>query len=312
MKKLSTLMLIGAISLSCTTGCVTLLAGGAAAVGTTMVATDSRTTGTMIDDESIEMKSSKIISNNREIYEASKIDAASVNGKVLLSGQCQDPEYVAYIVDRVSKVPQVREVINRIENIPPVSMGQRSTDSWITTKVKTQLLFGEKINSNRFKVITENNTVFLLGLVTQSEANRAVNVARTTDGVKKVVKVFDYISENSKVAKIFNNDTSNDVPGSGSSQVNNAAVEESVGNSANEAPIYYEEVQMQEQPIVAPSIIQEPATVVAPSTTTVTPVVVSDTVTSTDPRVKPYIPDVSDTVAPVSTTTSDDDSFIIE
>lgn len=291
MKKLTSLLFVGLATLTCNTGCVALLSAGA--VGTSaIVASDSRTTGTMIDDESIELKSLNILSNNREIYNASKLEATSVNGRVLVTGQCRDKEYLSYINDRISKLPQVKEVINKVENIEPVSMGQRTEDSWITTKVKTQLLFGKEINSGRFKVITENSIVYLIGVVTQSEANRAINVTRQISGVKKVVKVFDYITEDSKVSQIFKDDGSAASSNTGS----NAEVSSAGSNTSENAPIYYEETTTIEQP----TTIQQSVVNTTPVNNTSNSTIVADPIGNT-------------TVAPAGTSdTSADDSFIIE
>lgn len=200
MKKLVNLMLIGTLTSLCGTGCTALIAGGVIGAGAT-VAADSRTAGAMVDDESIEIKSGKYLSNNREIYEQSKLEATSVNGTVLLTGQCLDQDYIDYIVQRVSAIPKVKRVINRIEKIEPLSLSDRSHDTWLTTKVKTQLLFGEKINSGRFKVVSENSVVYLIGIVNHSEANRAINVVREIDGVKKVVPIFEFY-EDAKKAEV--------------------------------------------------------------------------------------------------------------
>lgn len=251
MKKLSLLVLVCSLSLI-NTGCVALFAGGAVGTGA-VVAADSRSTGTMIDDEAIELRSVNIVSNNREIYSASKIDVTSVNGRVLLTGQCKDQDYINYIEDRISKLPQVKEVINRIAKIETVSISQRAFDTWLTSKVKTQLLFGEEINSGRFKVITENNTVYLLGVVSKDEAARAVNVARNVDGVVKVVKVFEYLSENSKVAPIFKENKTDDY--SNTTTSNKPVSISSAGSNASEdIPIYYEEASIIEQPVSSTSI----------------------------------------------------------
>lgn len=267
MLKLKALGLICATTLMFNTGCVALLAGGAAGTGL-VVANDSRTVGTMIDDESIELKSVNIISNNREIYNASKVDAASVNGRVLLTGQCQDSNYIHYIITNIKQIPQVREVINQIDQIPPVGMGVRTSDSWITTKVKTQLLFGKDINSGRFKVITENGVVYLLGLVTKDESNRALNVARRVDGVKKVVKVFELLPEEAKVSEIFKKEETQvesvkPVTNTNTVEVTTAGDTSSIEN----APIYFEEQNAVENPISG--------------TTTTTPANTSNTIIET-------------------------------
>ncbi|MBO6009265.1 MAG: BON domain-containing protein [Ruminobacter sp.] len=250
MNRFASLLMLGAFSVMTTTGCTAILAGSAIGAGA-VVAADGRTVGTMVDDEGIELKASKYLSNNREIYEASKLDATSVNGNVLLTGQCRDKEYIEYIVTRVKGIPEVKNVINRIEMIEPLGMSERSTDTWITTKVKTQLLFGQQINSGRFKVITENRVVYLIGVVNHSEANRAVNVARGIDGVKKVVKIFEYM-EDKGTANVVNGDAAA-APSSSSGASNNAAP------GASESPAFYEDNSIMEQPVTMNSGTQSSA-----------------------------------------------------
>ncbi len=145
----------------------------------------------------------------------------------------------------------LNEVINRIEKIPPVSLSQKTSDSWITTKAKTQLLFGKDINSGRFKVITENGVIYLIGLVTKSEGNRAVNVARGISGVKKVVKIFDYISDESKVAKIIREDSDSVKTFEPSQNQQVLAPVDEAGNATGTEnnPIIYEESSIIEQPL---------------------------------------------------------------
>lgn len=246
MNRFASLLMLGAFSVMTTTGCTAILAGSAIGAGA-VVAADGRTVGTMVDDEGIELKASKYLSNNREIYEASKLDATSVNGNVLLTGQCRDKEYIEYIVTRVKAIPEVKNVINRIEMIEPLGMSERSTDTWITTKVKTQLLFGQQINSGRFKVITENRVVYLIGVVNHSEANRAVNVARGIDGVKKVVKIFEYM-EDKGTANVVNGDAATAPSSSSSSGASNTATP-----AAAESPVFYEDNSIMEQPVTMSS-----------------------------------------------------------
>ena len=248
MNRIASLLMLGVFTAVTASGCTALLAGSAIGAGA-VVAADSRTVGTMVDDEAIEHKSNKYLSNNREIYEASKLDATSVNGIVLLTGQCRDKEYIEYIVSRVKTIPEVRKIVNRIEMIEPLSMSDRSTDTWITTKVKTQLLFGQEINSGRFKVITENRVVYLIGLVNHSEANRAVNVVRGIDGVKKVVKIFEYLDERGQAAVVG----AGDVPASSASSAAPA-----VTAPAADTPVFQEDSTIMEQP-VSPAVTAAPA-----------------------------------------------------
>ncbi len=293
------------------TGCATALIGASAVGAGSMIAADSRSTGSMIDDEAIELRGEKVLSNNREQSEASNLDIYSVNGIVLLAGQCPYKEYIEYINDRVSKIDGVKKVYNYIEQTQPVSMGQSSQDSWITSKVKTGLLFGEKINSGRFKVVTENSVVYLLGYVTRDEAARAVYVTKDISGVRKIVKLFDYIEDNSGNAPVYGtqgtSNAANEVQPNGATVT--TGTQTTTGSQANQLsePTYFEETNTLEQPTTLPvRETVEPVNVVQPSTSssssTVTPVV---TTPSSGPIEVP-VP------AAGTVNNSVDDSFIIE
>ncbi len=242
MKKILLASAVAAVISMSTTGCVTPVVLAGTAIGASaVVATDQRTTGTMIDDKSIEIKAASIIKNNEKIAKESKLEATSVNGTVLLTGQCLNQKYVDFIVENVKKIDGVDRVINKITIEESISLGRRADDTWITTKVKTQLLFGEEINSGRFKVLTENGVVYLIGLVTKDESIRAVNVASQISGVLKVVKIFEYISVDSKVKPIFIEDES---PMTLKETYVEDVVEPSSSNKSigtEDAPIYYEE-----------------------------------------------------------------------
>ena len=335
--RISRIMLLGAAMAVANTGCVTALVGAGAvgAVGAgTMIAADSRSTGSMIDDESIELKGARIVSNNREISSASRIDVVSVNGIVVLTGQCPDKEYIGYVKDRVSKLDGVKKVYNYIENVEPVSLGQRSQDSWITSKVKTGLLFGEKINSGRFKVVTENSVVYLLGYVTRDEAARAVYVTRDISGVRKIVKLFDYMSDNANPAPIFGegdrSNASNEV-GVGTEPASAARRKEE--SSATAAPVYREEPTVLEEALPVEAERPQPVTVREPEAAERQPVPVTDILRDSSGSVikpvpkpvqnpdsgagprkaTPLIEDVNiRNTAPAGVVTDDDDSFIIE
>lgn len=266
LRRISRIMLLGALAASLNTGCVTALigAGAVGAVGAgSMIAADSRTAGTMIDDEAIELKGSRIISNNRELSRASKVEIVSVNGIVLLAGQCRYPDYVKYIKEKVAKLDGVKKVYSYIEDIEPVSLGQRSQDSWITSKVKTGLLFGEKINSGRFKVVTENSVVYLLGYVTRDEAARAVYVSKNIDGVRKIVRLFDYMGENEHPAPIFG-EGDNPAEASGDAAGTSPAADKSSSSGAA-APVYHEESYALEDALPVNEAQPEPAVTESPA-----------------------------------------------
>lgn len=174
-------------------GCSAPVMFGGAVAGGAAVATDPRTTGTLIDDQGIEVKiASEIGENEPVINERAHIAPTSYNGIVLLTGEAPEK----WMIERVSKiarsVPKVRHVYNEVIVAEPSSLGQRSRDTWLTTKVKSKLLADEQVDSSRLKVVTERDVVYLMGLTSRAQAERAATIARNTDGVKVVVKVIEY------------------------------------------------------------------------------------------------------------------------
>ena len=189
MRVIPLLVLLGSVSLL--QGCAGVFVAGAAT--TAAVANDRRTVGSVIDDQNIEMKSSSAISSRKDINNASRISATSVNGKVLLVGQTPYSQYSRDVEKQIARSDGVRYIYNELRIRKPIDLGQQTTDSWITSKVKSQMLTTKGIDSTHFKVVTENGEVFLMGLVTRDEASRAVELTRKVSGVKKVIKVFEYI-----------------------------------------------------------------------------------------------------------------------
>lgn len=172
--------------------CAPVVVGGAAATGTA-VAIDRRTAGTMVDDQAVELKTLDAILSDKDLYEQTHISSTSFNGLVLLTGQAPRAELRERAERIVSAYPEVRRVVNEITVSAPNSVMTRTSDTWITTKVKT-LMFAEKdFNGNNVKVVTENGTVYLMGLVRRAESDKAVAIARQVKGVQRVVKVFEYI-----------------------------------------------------------------------------------------------------------------------
>lgn len=176
-------------------GCATAVVGGAAAgVG---AAHDRRTVGTYIDDEIIELKIMDAFISDKELYDQSHINATSYNNIVLLSGETPTEVLRGRAYSMASAFPKVRKVHNELALAAPSSLLTRSSDTWITTKVKINLFNIEGIKGfdpSRIKVISENGTVFLMGLVTQTEADAATNATRTVKGVQRVVKLFEYLN----------------------------------------------------------------------------------------------------------------------
>jgi osmotically-inducible protein OsmY len=171
--------------------CVPAVVGGAA-VGGSVVA-DRRTSGVYVEDENIELKAVRKMETN--LGEQSHVNVTSFNRNVLLTGEVPDAARKTLAENLMKEVEQVRDVTNEIVIAPKTDIGVRTNDTYITTKVKTQFLTENKFQANYVKVVTENSVVYLLGLVTQAEADAAVEIARNTEGVSKVVKVFEYIKQ---------------------------------------------------------------------------------------------------------------------
>jgi osmotically-inducible protein OsmY len=174
------------------------LAGCAAAVGAgaasgAVAATDRRSTGTFVDDELIEWKVLKSLSDNAELWRQGHINVTSYNNMVLLSGEVPSEPLKGAADDAARTHPKVRGVFNELTIAAPSSLLSRSSDTVVTGKVKTALLTQQETLATRVKVVTENGTVFLMGLVTQAEAANITEVTRRVGGVQRVVRLFEYL-----------------------------------------------------------------------------------------------------------------------
>jgi osmotically-inducible protein OsmY len=171
-------------------GCVAVVAGTAAT--SVMVAQDRRTAGTIVEDKSIQLKAMKII--ERIAYRNSQVhvSAISYNNCVLLVGQVPTQQMRIHIEQSVRKIKKIKALHNEISVKIPTPLAVRSSDSWITTRIKAEMAIEKDFNPTRVKVITENGIVYLLGIVKASEEPIAVDIARHTKGVRKVVKIFEY------------------------------------------------------------------------------------------------------------------------
>ena len=171
-------------------GCTAAVVAGAA-VGGIMVASDRRTVGTITEDEGIELKASGRIGERYK--DSAHVNVTSYNRMVLLTGEVPDAA-ARTEVERIARgVENVRGVYNETIVAGTSSFTARSNDSIITSKVKGRFLDAGKFNAVHVKVVTENSVVFLLGLVKKQEAADATELARTTSGVQKVVRVFEYL-----------------------------------------------------------------------------------------------------------------------
>ena len=181
-----------ALSSTLLSGCGALIVGGVV-VGSAMVATDRRTTGAQVDDETIEVKSS---SRMMETFgDRARVNTTSYNRMVLLTGEVPTDADKTTAEQTVARVPNVASVVNELTVGPLNTFGERSKDTYVTTKVKASLVDAKDLFANSIKVTTHRGVVYLMGRVTEREANRAAEVARGVSGVAKVVRVFEVISE---------------------------------------------------------------------------------------------------------------------
>lgn len=172
-------------------GCVAAVIGGGAVAA--KVATDPRTTGTQIDDETLEFKVENAVEKDAQIKAEGRVNAVSYNGRVLLIGQVPNSDVKDTATALAKGVEGVNEVYNELTVSPKISFAQISKDSWLTTQVKSKMFVDGRVKATDVKVISENGEVFLLGNVTQSQANVAADIASKISGVKKVIKVFKYL-----------------------------------------------------------------------------------------------------------------------
>ena len=172
-------------------GCAPLVLGGAVVGG--MVAADRRTSGAQLEDQSIELKSINRIS--ALVGERGHVNVTSYNRMVLITGEVATEADKAAVEQAVGQIDNVRSIVNELAVMPPTSIGSRSNDVVLTSKVKASLIDAKDLQANAFKVVTERGQVFLMGRVTEREAARASDVARSISGVQKVIRVFEIVTE---------------------------------------------------------------------------------------------------------------------
>ncbi|WP_343730928.1 BON domain-containing protein [Duganella sp.] len=183
-------VLCGAM-LASLSGCVALVAGGA--ISGTLAASDRRTFGAQTEDRAIEVKAA--IKVNNVGGDAAHVNINSFNRRALLTGEVRDEAMKAQIEREIRGIEGVIDVINELDIAGPSSYTSRSNDTLITTKVKASLVDAKDISANSYQVVTERGVVYLQGRVTQREGQIGADIARGVSGVTKVVKVFEYITE---------------------------------------------------------------------------------------------------------------------
>ena len=171
--------------------CAPLIVGGAM-VGGGLVATDRRTAGTQLEDEGIELRAASRI---RELATLGQVSVTSYNRLVLLTGEVPGANERAQVEQAVARVENVRGVVNEVVIAPNSSLSSRTADSGLAAKVKLTLVDAKDVQANAYKVVAERRVVYLMGRVTEREANRGAELASQVSGVDKVVKVFEIVSE---------------------------------------------------------------------------------------------------------------------
>ena len=184
------LVLVGG-TMGALTACFPLVMGGAVVTG--MVATDRRTTGTVVEDEGIELRAASRIREN--VDERGHVNVTSYNRQVLLTGEVASAQDKQLAEQIVSGVDNVRHVVNELAVLGNSTLTQRSSDSLVTGRVKAALLDAKDLFVNAFKITTERGTVYMMGRVTAREAARATEVISATTGVQRVVRILETISE---------------------------------------------------------------------------------------------------------------------
>jgi osmotically-inducible protein OsmY len=168
-----------------------LMFGGV--IGGAMVASDRRTAGIQVEDETIEQRSATAIRENFGSKE--HINITSYNRQVLISGEVSNDTVRRQVESLIGRVENVRAVVNELAIGPASSTGDRASDVLLVAKVKASMVDTEDVFANVYKVVGERGTIYLMGRVTQREAKRATDVVRGVSGVKRVVRVFEYITE---------------------------------------------------------------------------------------------------------------------
>ena len=192
-QRLAIALASGTVLVAGLSACVPLVVGGAAAVGVGMVATDRRSSGAQLDDQGIELRAAARVREiaNDNMY----VSVTSYNRQVLLTGAVGSEADRRRVEDVVQRVDNVRSVVNELTIGQPSTFQDRSNDVFISGKIKASLLDAKDIFANSFKVVTERGVVYLMGIATRRETDRATEIARGISGVQKVVRVVEVVSE---------------------------------------------------------------------------------------------------------------------
>lgn len=183
---------LGAVCLGAALSACAPVVIGTAAVGV-LVATDRRTSGAQLEDETIQLRAAGRI--RESVGDRVHVNVNSYNRQVLLTGEVPSPQDRQLVEQIVSRVENVRSIVNELAVMGNSTLTQRSSDTLVTGRVKAAMVDAKDLFANAFKVVTERGTTYLMGRVTQREANRATEITRSTPGVQRVVRVLEIISE---------------------------------------------------------------------------------------------------------------------
>ncbi|MBE9526122.1 MAG: BON domain-containing protein [Proteobacteria bacterium] len=172
-------------------GCTAAVVGGAAAG--TSVALDKRTTGNYVEDQNIKMKYGYLYDQNELFNDKTHVNVTSYNLQILITGEVETEQQKQALNQMANGVKNVRHAYNEVVIGPITSFGSRSNDTYLTGKIKSSVFANiQELDGAQVKVVTENSSVFLMGLVTQKQGRQITEIARTTHGVKRVIKLFEY------------------------------------------------------------------------------------------------------------------------
>ena len=188
-RALAASLILGAAALA---GCAPVIVGGAM-IGGVLAATDRRTTGTQLEDQAIELKAMNRV--REQFGERGHVNATSYNRLVLITGEVPTEADRAAVEQTISRIENVKSVVNELAVMGNSSLTSRSNDAILSSKVKATFIDAKDLMANAFKVTAERGTIYLMGRVTEREANTATELARSVSGVQRVVRVFEFISE---------------------------------------------------------------------------------------------------------------------
>ena len=187
-------LLFASIAATSLTGCFPLIAGGVA--GGAMVVADRRSPGTQAIDRGIQLEAESFLI--KKYGDNLHINVTVFNRKVLLTGEVRTEDLKAEVTRQIKLMKNVTEVFNEVIAAPLSALSARANDSFLTTRIKSIFIINEGIPSNSMRVVTEASKVYLMGIATDTEVNKAVEIARSVPGVKQVTKLFDVVSESDK------------------------------------------------------------------------------------------------------------------